>query len=228
MKIDEALKSSVMFHAIENDDLKKIRDVVLPRKFKRGETVFNQGDASEGFYVVQTGAVKVYKLSAEGKEQVLHIVGPGENFAEATLFGDTTYPAYCEALKDSALLLLPKTGFLNLLKDNPEFSLRMLTSLSAWLKRMAMLVEEVTFKDVNSRLAGFLLSLMETQGVKTPDGIRIDLEMDKKTLAARLGTISETLSRSLRKFKEQEIIKVEGRKLTILDREALKDVIGSE
>lgn len=228
MKIEEALQASVMFHGLNETDILKIKKFVLPRKFKRGETVFNQGDSSEGFYVVQTGAVKVYKLSAEGKEQVLHIVGPGENFAEATLFGDTTYPAYCEALKDSALLLLPKTDFLHLLKDNPEFSLRMLASLSTWLKRLAMLVEEVTFKDVNSRLAGFLLSLMETQGVKTPDGIRIDLEMDKKTLAARLGTISETLSRSLRKLKDQEIIKVEGRKLTILDREALKDVIGAE
>jgi CRP/FNR family transcriptional regulator len=225
MNAEEALKSCLMFGALQKEDLERIGELVLPRKFKRGESVFSEGDRSEGFYVVQSGEVKLYKLSADGKEQVLHIVGPGENFAEATIFGDATYPAYCEALKDSILLLIPKNDILRLLKNDPELSLRMLASLSSWLKRMALLVEEVTLKDVNTRLAGFLLSTMEIKGEKVADGILVDLGMDKKTLAAKLGTVSETLSRALRKLKDNDIIKVEGRKLTVLDRDALRDII---
>lgn len=225
MNAEQALKSCAMFRALEESDLLRIKRLVLPRKFKRGETVFAQGQRSEGFYVVQSGAVKVYKLSSEGKEQVLHIVESGENYAEASLFGDALYPAYSEALKDSTLLLIPKNDFLRALKENPELSLRMLISLSTWLKRMASLVEEVTLKDVNTRLAGYLLSMAETKGINTTQGIRVELETDKKTLAAKLGTVSETLSRSLRKLRDQDIIRVEGRKLIILDREALKDII---
>ncbi len=225
MNVEQALKSCMMFHALEEKDLGKIEQLAMTRKFKRGETVFNQGEKSEGFYVVQSGAVKVYKLSADGKEQVLHIVEPGENYAEASLFGEAVYPAYSEALKDSTLLLIPKNDFLKALKENPEFSMRMLASLTTWLKRMANLVEEVTLKDVDTRLAGYLLGAAETKGVKTDLGIRVDLETDKKTLAAKLGTVSETLSRSLKKLREMDIIKVEGRKLTIVDRDALKNII---
>ncbi len=225
MNTEQALKSCIMFRALEEEDLERIKKLSLTRKFKRGDTIFSQGERSEGFYVVQAGAVKLYKLSAEGKEQVLHIAEAGENYAEASLFGDALYPAYCEAIKNSILLLIPKNNFLQLLKENPELSLRMLVSLTTWLKRMADLVEEVTLKDVNTRLAGYLLSVAETKGVKTTNGIRIDLETDKKTLAAKLGTVSETLSRSLRKLKEMDIITVDGRKFTILDREALKEII---
>lgn len=225
MNVEEALRSCLMFRALEKHELQMIRRLVLPRKFKRGQLIFNQGEQSEGFYVVQSGAVKVYKLSDEGKEQVLHIVEPGENYAEASLFGEAVYPAHSEALKDSTLLLIPKNGFLQALKENPELSLRMLASLATWLKRMALLVEEITLKDVDTRLAGYLLGMAETKGIKTPEGIRVELEIDKKTLAARLGTISETLSRSLRRFREWGVIRVEGRKLTVLDRDALKDII---
>ena len=228
MNDEEAIKSCIMFRALESSDLQKIKTLVTARNLKRGETIFSQDEKSEGFYVIKSGSVKVYKISADGKEQVLHFVGPGENYAEASMFGEGVYPAFSEALKDSTLLLIPKSNFMRLLADNPELSLRMLASLATWLKRMTLLVEEVTLKDVNTRLAGFLLNMLETKGIKTDKGIKVDLEMDKKTLAARLGTISETLSRSLRKFKESDIIEVKGRSFVILDRDALLEIISDK
>src|SRR5512139_1397603 len=132
----QTLRRTPLFATLTEDDLRRVAAVAVPRKYARKETVFREGDRADGFFVVESGKVKVFKLSEEGKEQVLHVLEPGQSFAEAAIFEGGSYPAHAEALADSELLLLPKPAFIDLLERNPRLAVRMLASLSRWLRRM--------------------------------------------------------------------------------------------
>ncbi len=207
----ELLKQIPLFAGLDAADLDLLQQIGRVRTHPRGELLFSEGEDAEGFFVVVTGKVKVYKLSAEGKERILHIIHHGGTFAEAAIFGDGLYPAYAEPLQQSELFFLPKDGFLNLLQTNSRISINMIAGLSKFLRQFAQQVEELTFKDVPSRLARYLLEL--SQGQK----LVVDLPISKSQLASNLGTVSETLSRTLRKLSEDDLIVVQGKKVEILD-----------
>ncbi|MDH3961656.1 MAG: Crp/Fnr family transcriptional regulator, partial [Desulfuromonadales bacterium] len=149
---------------------------------------------------------------------ILHIIHPGGTFAEAAIFADGLYPAYAEPLQSSKLLFLPKEGFLNLLMDNGRISINMIAGLSKFLRQFANQIEDLTFKDVPSRLARYLMVLSE--GVKES----LELPISKSQLASNLGTVSETLSRTLRKLSEDDLISVSGKKVEILDFDRLEEL----
>jgi len=160
--------------------------------------------------------VKVFKLSEDGKEQVLHILEAGQSFAEATIFEGGTFLANAEALSNSELLFLPKRPFIELLEGNPKMALRMLASLSKWLKRMTDLVENLALRDVETRLVLYLTEGLKEQGVPLADGAEYELPVGKNVLASLLGTVPETFSRTLRKLQEEGTIDVRGRRIRIL------------
>ncbi|MBI5906403.1 MAG: Crp/Fnr family transcriptional regulator, partial [Deltaproteobacteria bacterium] len=148
----DVLRKTPLFAALPDEDLRRVAALAVPRRFGKKESVFREGEKADGFFVVASGKVKVFKLSGEGKEQVLHVLDPGQTFAEAVIFEGGVYPANAEALADSVLLLLPKRPFIDLLERHPKVSIRMLGSLSRWLKRMTDLVESLSLKDVEARL----------------------------------------------------------------------------
>jgi CRP/FNR family transcriptional regulator len=157
--------------------------------------------------------VKVFKLSPDGKEQVLHILEAGQSFAEATIFEGGRFPASAEALSDCDLLFLPKRPFLELLEKNPKMAVRMLGSLSRWLKRMTDLVENLALRDVEEE--------MNTKGVPIRDGAVYEIPVSKNVLASRLGTVPETFSRTLKKLQEEGKIRVKGSQIRILKADSL-------
>ena len=116
-----------------------------------------QGAPAEGFYVVHQGAINVHRINASGKAQVIHVFRVGESFAEAALFENTGYPANASALEQTSVLLVPKTAFLELLRKRPELALRMLASMSRHLQTLVGLIDDLTLKDVQTRLVGWLL-----------------------------------------------------------------------
>jgi CRP/FNR family transcriptional regulator len=167
---------------------------------------------------VLDGKVKVYKLSAEGKERILHIVHPGGTFAEAAIFGNGLYPAYAEPLIPSMLLYIPRDGFLQLLATNGRIAINMIAGLSRFLRQFAQQIEELTFKDVPSRLARYLLDLSRGRQMT------VELPISKSQLASNLGTVSETFSRTLRKLSDDDLIRVSGKWVEILDVERLEEL----
>ena len=201
---------------LTEDDLRRVAAVAVPRKYGRKETVFREGDPADGFFVVQTGKVKVFKLSEEGKEQVLHVLEQGQSFAEAAIFEGGAYPAHAETLADSELLLLPKVAFIHLLERNPRLAVRMLASLSRWLRRMTDLVENLSLRDVESRLVFYLSEELKSRGIPARDGVVLDLPVSKNVLASRLGTVPETFSRTLKKLQGEGLIAVRGKQIRIL------------
>ncbi|MBW2476828.1 MAG: Crp/Fnr family transcriptional regulator [Deltaproteobacteria bacterium] len=212
------LKNIPLFAGLSDPDLHEIQSICRFREHPRGDLLFSEGEKAHGFFIVLSGKVKVYKLSAEGKERILHVIQPGETFAEAAIFGDGQFPAYAETLQQSKLLFLPKDNFLNLLMNNGRIAVNMIAGLSKFLRQFTHQIEELTFKDVPSRLARYLLE------IATDNLAVVTLPISKSQLASNLGTVSETLSRSLRKMSDEDLIRVRGKTVEILDFERLEDL----
>jgi CRP-like cAMP-binding protein len=220
----DALKDCPLFAGLSPEDLKKLRAIAITKQAKKKQILFSDGEETKGFYVVLSGKVKIFKVSPEGKEQILHIVTAPDTFAEAALFLGGTYPAFAEALSDCQLFFFPKRSFIQLIEKNPQLSINMIVTLSHYLKRFAMLIEELSLKEVSSRIAKYLLDL-SLRLVKEGKGAEeVDLDLSKTQLALKLGTISETLSRTLGKMRAKGIIDVRKNRILILDRKALEEL----
>ena len=208
------LRSCQMFAASPLPDLQKLAEISTFRSLAKGAYLFHEGEPSQGFYIVQKGAINVHRVSASGKEQTIHVFRAGDSFAEAGMAMATGYPADAQALEPSQVLQVRKDGFLALLQRQPEFALRLLGSMSQHLRVLVSRVEDLTLKDVETRLANWLV-----KRCPTPAGGKahtVQLTMTKRALAAELGTVSETLSRTLAKFREQKLVSVKGNQITVL------------
>ena len=217
--IVNALRSGQLFAGLPAADLETIAALAVVKSLGRGEYLFREGSMSQGFYLVQHGAINVHRVNAAGKEQVIHIFRDGESFAEATLATEKGYPADARALESSQVLLIQKSGFLALLKQRPELALRMLGSMSVHLRVLVGQLEDLTLKDVETRLANWLVK--RCPDPDRPGSVTIELKMTKRVLAAELGTVSETFSRTLAKFREQRLISVKGKNIVVLSPPAL-------
>ena len=218
MNYRQILKNVPLFAGLSESDLDDLMAIVRINEHPRGDLLFSDGEEAAGFFIVLDGKVKVYKLSPEGKERILHVIQPGGTFAEAAIFGEGLYPAYAEPLQASKLLFLPKDAFLALLRDNSRVSINMIAGLSKFLRQFANQIEDLTFKDVPSRLARYLMDL--SRGAKQT----VVLPISKSQLASNLGTVSETLSRTLRKLSEDDLISVSGKTVEIIDFDRLEEL----
>lgn len=222
----QILKKSLLFSGLGEEHLAEVAAIVTKRTFARGESLFMEGEAASGFYLLAEGSVKLCKVSPEGKEKVLHFVHPSETFAEAAFFGDGRYPAEARALEKGEALFFPREAFMGLLERNPRFSLNLIISLSLLLRRFARQIEELSFAEVPARLAAYILELAERKSNFYQGKTYLELDMKKGELASRLGTVSETLSRTFRKMKEEGILEVAGSRVIIMDMTRLKSLVG--
>ena len=215
MELVEQLKQSLLFSGLCGEDLAELATIAVRRRFAKGETLFCEGEQATGFYLLVAGSVKLCRVSHDGREKVLHFVKPRETFAEAAFFGDGRYPAEARAMEGGEALFLPRDGFMELMSRNPRFSLNLVVSLSLMLRQFARQIEELSFADVTSRLASFLVRRADEKSASYGGIIYIDLGIKKGELASRLGTASETISLTLRKLKDAGIIEVQGSRVLI-------------
>jgi CRP/FNR family transcriptional regulator len=208
------LRSCQLFAGLPASDLENIAAVALVKSLEKDEYLFHEGDRAHGFYVVQRGSVSVHRVNPAGKEQIIHIFRSGESFAEVVLATERGYPAHARALEPTQVLLVRKDGILALIRRQPELALRMLGSMSGHLRALVGQLEDLTLKDVETRLANWLIKRCPNPESDRP--VRIELTLAKRVLAAELGTVSETFSRTLGTFREQKLITVKGRTVTIL------------
>lgn len=218
MKMREVIEASGLFQGLPSREIDDILAIVIEKKYQRGETIFFEGDPGIGFYMVSEGRVKIFKMSLNGKEHILHIFGDGEPFGEVPVFHNQPFPATAEALVKSTVLFFPRDRFVQLVIKTPSIALNMLAVLSMRLRRFASQIESLSLKEVPERLAGYLIYLLEEQGKKDS----VDLEISKGQLASLLGTIPETLSRIFAKMTEEGLIEVVGRRINIIDRQGLE------
>ncbi|GAB4296892.1 MAG: Crp/Fnr family transcriptional regulator [Desulfuromonadia bacterium] len=222
MNLREPLRQSLLFSGLGDNDLAAIADVATLRSFRKGETLFTEGEDASGFFLLASGGVKLCKTSPDGREKVLHFSHPGETFAEAALFGDGRYPATAVAIDSGEAIFFGRDQLLALIHQNPRFALNLIVALSMLLRKFARQIEELSFAEVPARLASYLLDLAERKSTTYQGRTYLDLDVKKGELAARLGTVGETLSRTFRKLKEEGIIDLDGSRVIIEDRERLR------
>ena len=221
--IVNTLRSCQLFTGLPTADLENIAAVTVIKSLEKNQYLFHESEPARGFYVVQRGAVNVHRVNAMGKEQVIHVFRAGESFAEATLATDAGYPADARALEATQVLLVQKNGILALLKRQPELALRMLGSMSAHLRVLVGQLEDLTLKNVETRLANWLMKRCPDPASVKP--VQIKLTMTKRVLAAELGIVSETFSRTLAKLREQKLLMVKGNTVLVLSPRRLHEVL---
>lgn len=209
-----------LFQGLDRRHYEDLAMILVDQIFKRGEDIFYEDDEATGFYVVVSGRVKIFKLSADGKEQILHIFGPGEPIGEVAVFAGKRFPANAQAVEETRAFFFPRAQFVELIRKDPSLALNMLAVLSQRLRRFSVLIENLSLKEVPGRLAAHILYLSEKEkGLTT-----LSLEISKNQLASLLGTIPETLSRILARMEKEKLIKSEGRRITLLNRQALEEI----
>lgn len=221
--IENCLRSCQLFAGLPATDIETIAAMIVSKNLAKGDYLFRQGDPSEGFYIVQKGAINVHRTSASGKEQVIHVFRPVEPFAEAALATAGGYPADARAVVPSSVLLVPKADFVDLLGRRPELALRMLGSMSQHLRVVVGMLDDLALKNIETRLAHWLLKRCARPITNEPQTIQLD--RTKRVLAAEMGTTSETLSRTLAKFREQKLLRVSGHIIAILQPRALESLL---
>lgn len=221
--IINTLRSCQLFTGLPGPDLENIAAVTVVKTLDKNEYLFREGDPAGGFYIVQRGSVNVHRVNAAGKEQIIHVFRAGESFAEVALASDKGYPADARALEPTQVLLVQKDGILALLRRQPELALRILGSMSTHLRVLVGQLEDLTLKDVETRLANWLVRRCANPQSEQP--ARIELTMTKRVLAAELGTISETFSRTIAKLREQKLLTVKGKSIVVLSPQKLNALL---
>ena len=189
------------------------------RRLERGEILFHEGERTEAFFAVLEGQVKLVRYSPRGKELLLHLVHPGQSFAEAALFGDGTYPATGVAVDPSLLWCWPRWRFEDLLKRSPELALALLGSISLWTRRLAAKLELLTQRRVEERLAVYLISRAGERVLAAGDSV--ELPEARNLIAAQCGTAPEVLSRTFRRLEDDGILHAEPDRVVVRDPERL-------
>jgi len=219
-KILELISGIPLFSGLSEHQLKEIKQIAVDKHYKKGEFIFYEGDDGNGFYVVVEGTIKIFKVSSEGKEQILHIFGPGEPFGEVPVFSGQSFPANSEAIAKSHLLFFPRSAIVDLISANPSLALNMLAVLSMRLRQFTVQIENLSLKEVPARLAAYLIYLAEEQGAEDS----VSLNISKGQLASLLGTIPETLSRIFSRMNSQNLIEVKDRTIRLLDLNRLEEL----
>jgi len=227
--LKQILSQVPIFSGLASSEMEFLSQRVVPRNYTAGQMVFNEGDPCAGLYVVASGHVRIFKISAGGREQVLSIDGRGSSVAELPVFDGGNYPASVAAVDDSTLLLfISKQDFQELCLAHPQVSLKVLRVVGARLRRLVGIIEELSFTTVRHRLAAFLLRLAKREGTKTAGGIAVTLPDNNQEVAAQIGTVRELVSRNLSRFEAEGLIDIEGRNLVIRDLEAIESEVSEE
>lgn len=190
--------------------------------YKKGQTLFYEGTRPMGLFCINTGKVKIFKITSDGKEQILHLTKPGDFIGYRALISEEFYSSSATVIEEAAICYIPKADFLKLLNSNPLFFKKMIKKLSDDLGVMEQRLVTIAQKSVRERLAATLLMLKETYGMEgEAKSTLIDIALSREDLANIIGTATETVIRLLSEFKNQELISLQGKKIKVLDSQGL-------
>ena len=222
-----ALKKVPIFEDLSESELGFLAERAVPHQFEGGTVIFSEGGPCQGLYVVESGAVKIFRTSASGREQVLAIEVPGHSLAELPLFDGGDYPASAMAMGETTLLFVGKKDFHALCRQHPEVALKVLKVVGARFRKLVGIIDELSFTTVRHRLAVLLLDLARRRGKQTARGTEFTLRGSNQELASHIGTVRELVSRNLSRFQAEGLVKLEGKNVIIPDLAALEAEVGS-
>ena len=218
----QALKQTALFGELDSADLAALVARTAERRLKRGEILFMAGDPAGGLYVVVEGSIRAYRVSADGREQILHIERAGATLGEVPVFDEGCYPSTTAAEEDSILLFIKKRDVLNLCLERPQISVAALKLLARRVRNCAALVESLSLRDVDRRLAALLFAEASDHSRRSGTSVTFELALTHQQIAARIGSVREVVSRALARLQQGGLIQMDGRRITIPDEEVLR------
>jgi CRP/FNR family transcriptional regulator len=217
-----ALQRTMFFRELDAQDCEALGNRAVEHTLHRGETLFIAGEPATGLYVVVKGAIRAYRVSADGREQVIHVEHAGATLAEIPVFDAGPYPSSTAAEEDSVLLFIAREDVLRLCLERPHISLAALRLLAARIRNCAALVERLSLRDVDRRIAQLLLEEASDYGKRSGDVVEFQLALTHQQIAARVGTVREVVSRAITRLQQGGLIRLESRKVIISSEEALR------
>lgn len=222
MAVDKeaALARTVLFGELGRAELQALAERAIEQKLGRGEILFLAGDAARGLYVIVEGAVRAFRVGADGREQVIHVERAGATVGEVPVFDDGTYPSTTAAEEDSVLLFLSRQDVRLLLTEKPAIALAALRVLARRVRTCASLVETLSLHDVDRRLARFLLSEARARGSRQGRGLELEFPLTHQQVAARIGTVREVVSRAFSRLQQAGLVRLDGKRVLVPDEKA--------
>jgi CRP/FNR family transcriptional regulator len=221
-----ALRRTALFGGLDDAALGTLAAHAVERRYERDEVLFLAGDEARGLYVVVEGAVRAFRESADGREQVIHVERAGATVAEVPAFDDGPFPSTVAAEEPTSVLFIDKRDVRRLCLEHPQIGLAALKVLAGRLRRCAELVETLSLREVGQRLARFLLAEARAKGTRDGRGFRLKLTHTNQQIAARVGSVREVVSRALARLQQDGLVIHEGRALTIPDERKLASFAG--
>lgn len=212
----DALLAAPYFVGLDVATLEALAQTTIQRVYEAGQVVFLEGEPCTGLYVVQDGWLKAVKISSTGREQTLHVVGPGEVFNAIGVFVESPNPATVVALEPATVWIVRRETMLQLLDEYPDLARVIIQNLAGRVLHLVALVEDLSLRTVETRLARLLLEQSEGEVLQRRRWTT------QAEMAARLGTVPDVLNRALRSLVEKDLIEVERHQIRILDRQGLE------
>jgi CRP/FNR family transcriptional regulator len=219
--MDENLRAAPLFKALDDEAAASLRESMAAQTVKKGQILFQEGQAGDRLYLVKSGKIKLSHASGDGRESVLMVLGPGDMFGELSLFDPGPRTSTAIAVTDSEVLGLGNTDLKPWLEGRPEVAQALLQALAHRLRRNSEIMSDLVFADVPGRVAKALLELGEKFGVKSSTGISVHHDLTQEELAQLVGASRETVNKALADFASRGWIKLETRSVDLLDLERL-------
>jgi CRP/FNR family transcriptional regulator, cyclic AMP receptor protein len=219
--VDEAIMQAPLFAALDSDGAAALRASLVERNVFKGTALFSEGEPGDHMFVIVEGKVKLGQTSADGRESLLAVLGPGEMFGELSLFDPGPRAATATALTDATVVALGHEQLPPLLTGRPEVAAALLQALARRLRRTNEAMADLVFSDVPGRVAKALTDLGDKFGEQTADGLMVTHDMTQEELAQLVGASRETVNKALADFAQRGWIQLESRQVLIVDRERL-------
>jgi CRP/FNR family cyclic AMP-dependent transcriptional regulator len=217
----EILQRLPIFNGLTDTELQFLSHRAVPRMYGKGEILFQEGEPCTGLFVIESGQVKIFKSSPNGREQILAVEGPDSSVAELPLFDGGVYPASSAAVSETHVFFISKQDFHSLCLVHPEVPLKVLKVVGSRLRRLVGIIEELSFTTVRSRLISALIRRAKA-GKKTLAGVEIQLPQSNQELASEIGTVRELVSRNLSRLQAEGLIRMEAKTVVIPDLKRLQ------
>jgi CRP/FNR family transcriptional regulator, cyclic AMP receptor protein len=221
----EALQLVPFFNNLNPDEVNNLSQRLVPRRFSAGQIIFHHGDPGGLLYIIRHGKVKITHSTPDGQEAMLAIFGSGDFFGELALLDDSPRSATVEAIEPTETMTLHREEFIRYISNNPQFALHVLHTLAQHIRRLNNQISDIFFLDLPARLARQLLQLADQHGKESKDGIQIQLSLTQTDLAEMTGATRVSINKALGRFRRAHWVKVNGRKFTIVDQDALQNLI---
>jgi CRP/FNR family transcriptional regulator len=211
MTVISLLRDIGLFAELDATALGRLAERCVVRSVGAGHVLFTTGEACRGLYIVESGRVRIYRTDPEGREQVLHVEGPGRPVAELPLFDGGPYPASAVTLEESRFVFLPVADFEHLYRTHPDIAQAIIRGLGRRLRHLVHVTETLAFRDVAARLALLLVGYAERTGRQTPEGIELTLDRTQEELSLEIGAARESVSRAFKQLRRKGLIETHGR-----------------